>query len=183
MIMNNVKETNVDNVIPFRKPKSGLQEPVINETLIRLNDYLKRINKYSVRELDGCYLDGLFEEDGSGVFNDFEIFDAHIPIPNRMTDLPLYKCWFSYDSVSKMCEFVFSPIVENPIGTKLQFRKNAIRDDFRRKKLSIWIASNVFTSLGEEESTIDSIVKVEDELDDIFFRGVFSKEHSIVLYD
>jgi hypothetical protein len=180
MIMNNVKGTNVDNVIPFRKPKSGFQEPVINETLIRLNDYLKRINKYSVRELDGCYKEGVWEEDGSGVFNEFEIFDAHIP--NRMTVLPLYKCWFGYDEVSKMCEFVYSPIVENPIGTKLQFRKNAIRDDFRRKKLSIWIASNVFSYVGEV-SSISSIVEVEDELDDIFFRGVFSKEHSIVLYD
>ena len=65
MIMNNVKETNVDNVIPFRKPKSGLHEPVINETLIRLNDYLKRINKYSVRELEsGNYgLEDLMNKD------------------------------------------------------------------------------------------------------------------------
>ena len=169
MIMNNVKETNVDNVIPFRKPKSGLQEPVINETLIRLNDYLKRINKYSVRELDGCYLDGIFEKDGSGIFDDFEIFDAHIP--NRMTVFPLYKCWFGYDEVSKMCEFDFHPIVENPIGTKLHFRKNAIRSDIRRKKLSIWIASNVFSFLGEEE------------LGAIFRRGVFGEEHNFILYD
>lgn len=183
--MNNVKETNVDNVIPFRKPKSGLQEPIINETLIRLNDYLKRINKYSVRELDGCYKDGIVEEDGSGVFNLFEIGEPKLKGCH-------YKCWFSYDSVSKMCEFVSIPIMdllqrnENPRGQKLQFRKNAIRDDFRRKKLSIWIASNVFSYVDETStpiSSISSIKEVKDELDDIFFRGVFSKEHSIVLYD
>ena len=177
MNMNNVKETNVDNVIPFRKPKSGLQEPLIHETLIRLNDYLKRINKYSIRELEICYKDGLYEKDGSGVFNVFEIGEPELrqtlsTSPKITTGTGChYKCWFSYDDVSKMCEFVYSPIVENPIGTKLQFRKNAIRDDFRRKKLSIWIVSNVFSSLGEEV------------LDDIFYRGVFNKEHNITLYD
>ncbi|SVC97793.1 uncharacterized protein METZ01_LOCUS350647 [marine metagenome] len=175
MIMNNVKETNVDNVIPFRKPKSGLHEPVINETLIRLNDYLKRINKYSVRELEsGNY--------GLEDFNDFEIGEPKLKGCH-------YKCWFSYDSVSKMCEFVSIPIMdllqrnENPRGQKLQFRKNAIRDDFRRKKLSIWIASIVFSNGGAEVSSTSSIAEVEEELDDIFRRGVFGDEHNFILYD
>jgi hypothetical protein len=70
--MNNVKEKNVDNVIPFRKQKSGLgenQEHLINKTIIRLNDYLKRINKFSVRELTECDVNGLYEDDNSGVFD------------------------------------------------------------------------------------------------------------------
>jgi hypothetical protein len=155
--MNNVKETNVDNVIPFRKPKSGYNETLINETLIRLNDYLKSINKYSVREL----------ESGNYGLEDFEIGE---PKP--------YKCWFSYNSDTKMCEFVYQPdCTKTSIPTsefritKLPFRKKYIRDDFRRKKLSIWIASNVFSFLGEEE------------LDDIFRRGVFGDEHNFILYD
>jgi hypothetical protein len=176
--MNNVKETNVDNVIPFRKPKSGLHEPVINETLIRLNDYLKRINKYSVRELEsGNY--------GLEDFNDFEIGEPKLKECH-------YKCRFSYNPDSKMCEFVYHPDFSTtsiPIEKMkhiikgLSFRKNAIRDNFRRKKLSIWIASNVFSYVVGEDSTNSSTKELEDELDAIFRRGVFGDEHNFILYD
>ena len=165
--MNNVKETNVDNVIPFRKPKSGLHEPVINETLIRLNDYLKRINKFSVRELTECDVNGLYEDDNSGVFDRFDILEE-TNLLGEPEYKPLYECYFDYNK--KLCVFVYKPI-GNEVGTGLRFPKRALRNETRRRQIAIWIVSNVFSHLGEEV------------LDDIFFRGVFSKEHNFILYD
>ena len=168
--MNNVKEKNVDNVIPFRKQKSGLgenQEHLINETLMCLNDYLKRINKFSVRELTECDVNGLYEDDNSGVFDRFDILEE-TNLLGEPEYKPLYECYFDYNK--KLCVFVYKPI-GNEVGTGLRFPKRALRNETRRRQIAIWIVSNVFSHLGEEV------------LDDIFFRGVFSKEHNFILYD
>ena len=169
MIMNNVKEKNVDNVIPFRKPKSGsgeLQEPVINETLMRLIDYLKRINKFSVRELRECDVNGLYEDDNSGVFDRFDILEKTNLL--WVNNKPLYECYFDYKD--KLCVFVYKPI-GNEVGTRLRFPKRALRNETRRRQIAIWIVSNVFSHLGEEV------------LDEVFLRGVFAEEHNFILYD
>ena len=56
MNMNNVKEKSVDKVIPYINDKSvsidkeSLEE-TINYTLIRLEHYLKRIKKYSIKDI------------------------------------------------------------------------------------------------------------------------------------
>ena len=52
--MKQVNEVKMNKVIPFNKPKSGLsvrKEQLINKTLLKLDEYLSRINKFSVREL------------------------------------------------------------------------------------------------------------------------------------
>ena len=170
MIMNNVKEKNVDNVIPFRKQKSGLgelQEPVINETLMRLIDYLKRINKFSVRELTECDVNGLYEDDNSGVFDRFDILEE-TNLAGEPEYKPLYECYFDYKD--KLCVFVYKPI-GNEVGTRLRFPKRALRNETRRRQIAIWIVSNVFSHLGEEV------------LDEVFLRGVFAEEHNFILYD
>jgi hypothetical protein len=170
MFMNNVKEKNVDNVIPFRKQKSGfgeLQEHLINKTIIRLNDYLKRINKFSVRELTECDVNGLYEDDNSGVFDRFDILEE-TNLLGEPEYKPLYECYFDYNK--KLCVFVYKTI-GNEVGTGLRFPKRALRNETRRRQIAIWIVSNVFSHLGEEV------------LDDIFFRGVFAEEHNFILYD
>ena len=105
MITNNVNKTNMDNVIPFNKHSRvmndisilggviRLQEPLINETLIRLYEYLNRINKFTIKDFTYNFPKGLFEEDKSGVFDDFEIS----LIESDKTQIkPLFKCWFNY---------------------------------------------------------------------------------------
>ena len=56
MIMNNVKEKSVDKVIPYINDKSvsidkESLEQTITYTLIRLEHYLKRIKKYSIKDI------------------------------------------------------------------------------------------------------------------------------------
>ena len=164
METNKVKEVNVDNVIPFVKPKSGLsirQEHLINETLILLNQYLTRINKYSVRELKESWVGGLYEENNSGVFDSFDI--EEFP--------PIMNCYFIYNEGSNVCEFVYKR-EDDEEWDVLQFRKRVLRNDFRRKKISLWITKYLFSHFGTEE-----------ELDKFFFRSVFGEEYSIILYD
>ena len=86
-----VIEVNVDNVIPFRKPKSDLtskQENLINETLLVLNEKLTRINKCSVRELKDCFYEDDENRWDTDVFEDFYIGDEK--------DKDQMKCWFGY---------------------------------------------------------------------------------------
>ncbi|SVE51977.1 uncharacterized protein METZ01_LOCUS504831, partial [marine metagenome] len=105
--MNNVKEKSLDIVFPQPKVAtiSGdkeILEQTINETLIRLEHYLKRIKKYSIKDFTSYYPDGLFEEDGSGVFDDFYITQQEGRMFGRygnkfgLVDVKLFKGRFYY---------------------------------------------------------------------------------------
>jgi len=173
METNKVKEVNVDNVIPFDKPKSGLsirQENLMNETLILLNQYLTRINKFSTKELKECWGNGIYEDDNTGVFDDFTIGEEKYH--------ELTKCYFGYnESNSKYRKrgLDFTLIHPNKEGGKhdytLSLKKGDLRNDLSRKKISIWITKHIFSYYGTKE-----------ELDEFFFRSVFSREHNFILY-
>ena len=180
MITNNVNKTNMDNVIPFNKHSRvmndisilggviRLQEPLINETLIRLYEYPNRINKFTIKDFTYNFPKGLFEEDKSGVFDDFEIS----LIESDKTQIkPLFKCWFNYREDTKMIAFGYTKIGED-VGKILQFRKRDLKNDIRRKQISIWILSYVFSKQFDNEL-----------LDKVLYRGVFSDAHSVIIYD
>ena len=170
METNKVKEVNVDNVIPFDKPKSGLsirQENLMNETLILINQYLTRINKFSIKELYSWVIDDLFD--------DFYIGEEK---NNELT-----TCCFGYSDgkySKKGLGIIILPM--EPVGVGFEkvevrqsvtcsFQKGDLRNDMSRKKISIWITKHIFSYYGTEE-----------ELEEFFCRSVFSKENNIILY-
>ena len=173
METNKVKEVNVDNVIPFDKPKSGLsirQENLMNETLILINQYLTRINKFSIKELYSWVIDDLFD--------DFYIGEEK---NNELTE-----CRFGYNESSgktynKGLDIIILPM--EPVGVGFEkvevrqtvycyFQKGDLRYEQSRKKISIWITKHIFSYYGTEE-----------ELEEFFCRSVFSKENNIILYE
>ena len=167
METNKVKEVNVDNVIPFDKPKSGLsirQENLMNETLILINQHLTRINKFSVKDLKENWRIG-------DLFEDFYIGEEK--------NKELTTCCFGYNQSSgkyhnKGLDIIIIPMEEMEEVRKpytCSFQKSHLRNDMSRKKISIWITKHIFSYYGTEE-----------ELDEFFFRSVFSREHNIILY-
>ena len=181
METNKVKEVNVDNVIPFDKPKSGLsirQENLMNETLILINQHLTRINKFSVKELkEGWLNDDFYKEDKTGLFDDFYIGEEK---NNELTE-----CRFGYNESSgktynKGLDIIILPMKSVGVGFEkvevrqsytCSFQKGDLRNDLSRKKISIWITKHIFSYYGTEE-----------ELEEFFCRSVFSREHNIILY-
>ena len=183
METNKVKEVNVDNVIPFDKTKSGLsirQENLMNETLILINQHLTRINKFSVKELkEGWLIDDFYKEDKTGLFDDFYIGEEK---NNELTE-----CRFGYNESSgktynKGLDIIILPMKPKGVGIEkewdldrqsytLSFQKGDLRNSLSRKKISIWITEHIFSYYGTKE-----------ELDEFFFRSVFSGEHNIILY-
>ena len=167
METNKVKEVNVDSVIPFDKPKSGLsirQENLMNETLILINQYLTRINKFSVKDLkEGWRIGDLFE--------DFYIGEEK--------NKELTTCGFGYNEDSgkyynKGLNIIIIPMDEMDDERETftcSFQKGDLRNSLSRKKISIWITKYIFFYFGTEE-----------ELDEFFCRSVFSKENNIILY-
>ena len=174
MNMNNVKEKSVDKVIPYINDKSvsidkESLEQTITYTLIRLEHYLKRIKKYSIKDFTSNYPDGLLEEDGSGVFNEFLICEY-------ANGIKLFKCRFYYWEGDKTLCFQYSKKIETgwyfideEDQEVLGFRKSKLRDVLRIRKISIWVASNMFSDWFDEK-----------ELKEIFLRGVFAKEHRFI---
>ena len=70
-----------------------------------------------------------------------------------------------------MIAFGYTKIGED-VGKILQFRKRDLKNDIRRKQISIWILSYVFSKQFDNEL-----------LDKVFYRGVFSDAHSVIIYD
>ena len=175
--MNNVKEKSVDKVIPYVNDKSvesdeEVLERTINETLIRLEHYLKRIKKYSIKDFTSNYPAGLYEEDGSGVFNDFYISEQEV----GYVDVKVLKCRFYYLEDSKTLCFQYTKNIETGwyfIGEEecevLGFRKTKLKSVATIRRGAIWIASNMFSDWFDEK-----------ELDEVFMRGVFAEEHNFI---
>jgi hypothetical protein len=192
MIMNNVKEKSVDKVIPYVKDKSAssdkkLLEQTINETLIRLEHYLKRIKKYSIRDFTSRYPDGLYEEDGSGVFDDFYISQREGRMFGSshdkfgLVDIKLFKCRFYYHEDSKTLCFQYTKETRtrwhwSNLGEEqsevLGFRKSKLKSIETIRRGAIWVASHMFRDCFDEK-----------ELDEVFLRGVFAEEHDFIDWD
>ena len=158
-----VIKVNVDNVIPFRKPKSGLtskQENLINETLLVLNEKLTRINKCSVRELKDCFYEDDENRWDTDVFEDFYIGDEK--------DKDQMKCWFGYKIENRK---LYIRTIPTNRGRKVSyynyegdykhhscmFPKKSLTHAYGRKRISIWIASRIFEHFGTDEELQKSL--------------------------
>jgi len=178
--MNNVKEKSLDIVFPQPKVAtiSGdkeILEQTINNTLIRLEHYLKRIKKYSIKDFTSYYPAGLLEEDGSGVFDDFWISEEE-----DGTYRKIFKCRFYYWEDSKTLCFQYTKNIETEwyfIGVEEQevlgFRKSKLNTSIDRiRRCAIWIASQMFRDCFDEKG-----------LDEVFMRSVFAEEHNFIDWD
>ena len=172
---NIVKEVNVDNVIPVGKPKSGLSIQQLDETLLVLYDRLTRINKYPVKDIsinNFVYTDGVFEDDGSGIFNDF-----YIGLNDDFSDSEKRKngieCHFKYvhKSDGKFKHYGFYLWC---FGKAFRFPKREMSSETKRKQMAIWLASKVY---------VDYEGISEEELDKLFHNSEFSEEHDVIRWD
>ena len=166
--MKQVNEVKMNKVIPFNKPKSGLsvrKEQLINKTLLKLDEYLSRINKFSVRELTE-YGDGVWEDDLTGVFDRFYIDEDESETK--------YECYFDYDT-SEKCMIFYTKLLKEgfPIGRSGgKFPKKTIKQIVSRKKMSIWLSQIMFPSFG-----------TETEMKEFYQRCVFHNENNIIIWD
>ena len=183
--MKPVNEVNMNKVIPMGKKtlyqtKSGLsvrKENLINKSLLQLDEYLSRISKFPVREITNYmnYGDGVWEEDGSGVFDRFYIGDE------EETRQVVY---FDYDKYNKyytlhhniVCEEGYSN--PNPLKDKIEssenlcIPKNNIKTKFDRRKTSISMTKQIFSNFG-----------TETEMEEFYQRCVFHKENNFILWE
>ena len=173
---NIVKEVTVDNVIPVGKPKSGLSIQQLDETLLVLYDRLTRINKYPVKDLTldtASYTDGVYEDDGSGIFNDF-----YIGYRNDFTSKRNYykdiECRFYYMSRSDGSWVRKTCFVLSAFGEPIDFPKKEITTKLKRKQMAIWLASKVYLHYQKV---------AEHELEDLLNKSEFCEEHDIVRWD
>jgi hypothetical protein len=166
--MKQVNEVKMNKVIPFNKPKSGLsvrKEQLINKTLLKLDEYLSRINKFSVRELTE-YGDGVWEDDLTGVFDRFYIDEDESETK--------YECYFDYDT-SEKCMIFYTKLLKEgfPIGRSGgKFPKKTIKQIVSRKKMSIWLSQIMFPSFG-----------TETEMKEFYQRCVFHNENNIIIWE
>jgi hypothetical protein len=181
--MKQVNEVNMNKVIPMKKnttyqTKSGLsvrKENLINKSLLQLDEYLSRINKFSVRELtDGG---GIYTKDRSGVFDRFFISDDDEDEDEGETK---YECDFDYFTSEKCLVFSTRLLVDGKVKRRNEdfhpsggmFPKKSIKQNIGRKKISIWLSQIMFPSFG-----------TETEMKEFYQRCVFHKENNIIIWD
>jgi hypothetical protein len=181
-----INEVNVDNVIPFDKTKTGLsirKEQLINKTLLQLDEYLTRINKFSIRELkeEGT---GCSSSHPSGVFDLFYIGDEETKKtffwngkePNSKIPF-LIDCSFEIRDSHKPITLETSVYYERGGSDdperfwvnlcRVGFGKKNISTKFDRKKTSISMSKQIFSSFG-----------TETEMEEFFQRCIFHKENN-----
>ena len=170
---NIVKEVNVDNVIPLK------QQKFITEPLILLNEYLIRINRYSVREIVDGEADGIYDLDNyqlivPGVFDRFWISLKQQEI----------QCCFAYRNEFNTKGILFNWKItdkhENPKNQRMgdiQILKNDLRNDLGRKQTAIWIVLNIFSNDGFV--SYPSNCRTKEDLNKFYFENIIGTEHSV----
>jgi len=129
------------------------------------DEYLSRINKFSVRELTE-YGDGVWEDDLTGVFDRFYIDEDESETK--------YECYFDYDT-SEKCMIFYTKLLKEgfPIGRSGgKFPKKTIKQIVSRKKMSIWLSQIMFPSFG-----------TETEMKEFYQRCVFHNENNIIIWE
>ena len=123
-----------------------VKENLINKTILKLDEYLTRINKFSILELTGCdgvFGNGVYEEDGSGVFDPFYIKEVELKAGDEEEDETRYKCNFGYGGIfdrsgrGGYITFHLHTSVDQYVFQS--FRKNIIKTKSDRREASIWL--------------------------------------------
>jgi hypothetical protein len=182
-----INEVNVDNLIPFDKTKTevyGRKEHLINRTISKLDDYLSRISKFPLKDVKDFmnYGDGVWEEDGSGVFDRFYIGytrEGWIKWKKRYQSV----VYFTYCKYSKCYELHHNIVCDegysnpNPLQDKIgsseciSIPKDNIKTKLSRQKTSISLTKQILSKYVTK-------TKMEE-----FFQSrfcIFSKENIIL---
>ena len=171
-----ISEEGMKKIDILEKQKSNLSVQQLDETLLIIYNRLTRINKYPVKDLTlntASYTDGVYEDDGSGIFNDF-----YIGYRNDFTSKRNYykdiECRFYYMSRSDGSWVRKTCFVLSAFGKPFRFPKREITTKLKRKQMAIWLASKVYLHYQKV---------AEHELEDLLNKSEFCEEHDIVRWD